>query len=183
MSDYQRIVSYLYRYQNGKKGGNVGIVRVETRADGLRLFFHIKDEKMEDERYIKAYFYFHEDQKKKGIFVDRFPCFRGYCSYKNMIRDVDRFSDRDLNGFNGMVFYDENGLLYGTCWDEKEIIEGRIELMDSLKKQEFTEEKREALEKQQEVMEEKREAPERQQEVMEEKKELEEEKTEEIKCL
>ncbi|MDO4556163.1 MAG: hypothetical protein Q4B70_13620, partial [Lachnospiraceae bacterium] len=128
MAEYQRIVSYLYKYNHGQKGGNTGFVRVETRADGLRLFFQIKDLNVMDEKELKVYFYFHEQEKKKGIFVDKFLCSRGYCEYKQTINQDQILKDKELRDLDGMVFYDEDGLLYGTCWDEREIADGGIEL-------------------------------------------------------
>lgn len=126
MAEYRRIVSYLYKYTNGQKGENVGFVRIETRADGLRLFFHVKDLRMMDERNIKAYFYFHEGEQKKAIFVDEFLCSRGNCEYKETKKEKELLGDKELLDLDGMVFYDSKGLLYGTCWDEREIIEGNI---------------------------------------------------------
>lgn len=136
MAEYQRIVSYLYKYNNGQKGENTGFVRVETRKDGLRLFFHVKDMRMMDERKLKAYFYFHKDGKKKGIFVDEFLCSRGNCEYKRTIpeRNIEGF--RELKDMDGMVFYDSRGLVYGTCWDEREIGGEEIELPGMEKKPE-----------------------------------------------
>lgn len=128
MAEYRRIVSYLYKYTNGQKGENVGFVRVETRSDGLRLFFHVKDLRMMDERKIKAYFYFHEGEQKKAIFVDEFLCSRGNCEYKEIKNEREILGERELLELDGMVFYDQKGLLYGTCWDEREIVEGNIML-------------------------------------------------------
>lgn len=131
MAEYRRIVSYLYKYENGKKGENTGFVRVETRQDGIRLFFHIKDLRMMDVRNLKVYFYFHQNEKKKGIYVDEFLCSRGYCEYKKTISESILGDNGTLNQMDGMVFYDEHGLLYGTCWDEREITQGEIELPES----------------------------------------------------
>ena len=136
MAEYQRIVSYLYKYTNGQKGENVGFVRVETRSDGLRLFFHVKDLRMMDERRLKAYFYFHEGEQKKGIYVDEFLCSRGYCEYKKTLPIEQVIQNRELHDLDGMIFYDQKGLLYGTCWDEREIVEGNIELPGMEKRQE-----------------------------------------------
>lgn len=139
MAEYQRIVSYLYKYNNGQKGENTGFVRVETRKDGLRLFFHVKDMRMMDERKLKAYFYFHKDGKKKGIFVDEFLCSRGNCEYKRTMPEGSIEGFRELKDMDGMVFYDSRGLVYGTCWDEREIGGEGIELPGMEKKPEVKE--------------------------------------------
>ena len=35
LSDYQRIVSYLYEYHHGIKGSNVGFAKIEKRQRGM----------------------------------------------------------------------------------------------------------------------------------------------------
>ena len=42
LSDYQRIVSYLYEYHHGIKGSNVGFAKIEKRQNRLRVYFHVK---------------------------------------------------------------------------------------------------------------------------------------------
>ena len=42
LSDYQRIVSYLYEYHHGIKGSNVGFAKIEKRQNQLRVYFHVK---------------------------------------------------------------------------------------------------------------------------------------------
>lgn len=124
MSGYRRIVSYLYKYANGKKTENTGFVRVETREDGVRLQIHLKDLKMMDERQIKIYFYIHNNEEIKTVFVDEFLCSRGNCEYKKLLAHGELTVDFDA--INGVVFFDSNGLLYGSCWDEREIKESQI---------------------------------------------------------
>ena len=121
MAEYQRIVSYLYKYRHGQKGENVGFVRIDTRPDGLRLFFHIRDLRMMDERNLSTYFYFHQDGHKKGIFVDKFLCSRGCCEYKTTRKEEEIPGFLGLGKMDGMVFYEGEELWYGTCWDEREL--------------------------------------------------------------
>ncbi len=43
MSGYQRMVSYLYRYEKGIKGQNVGYARIELRNDRCRITVRFQD--------------------------------------------------------------------------------------------------------------------------------------------
>lgn len=119
MNQYRRIVSYLYKYGNGKKGENTGFVRIDTRPEGIRLHFRMKDLKMMDEKRLKVYFYFHRENRLQLVFVDEFLCTRGNCEYKKLV--LPDFSDSDFEKLNGIVFLDRKGLVYGSCWDEREI--------------------------------------------------------------
>ena len=121
MNQYRRIVSYLYKYDNGKKGENTGFLRIDTKEAGIRLHLRIRDLRMMDERRLKMYFYFHRENRLQLVFVDEFLCMRGNCEYKKMI--FPDFSDRDFEKISGVVFLDGQGLLYGSCWDEVEISE------------------------------------------------------------
>ena len=126
MSGYRRIVSYLYKYVQGKKTENTGFVRVENREDGLRLQFHLKDLKMMDERSIKIYFYFHDEDRIKTIFVDEFTCQRGNCEYKKVFPLEEE--PVDLKQMDGILFWENQKLLYGSCWDDREISEEKIDI-------------------------------------------------------
>lgn len=42
MPTYQRMVSYLYEYRGGERGGNVGYVRLEIREDVAKMIFSIR---------------------------------------------------------------------------------------------------------------------------------------------
>ena len=39
MSNYKRLVSYMYNYESGIKRNNVGYARVESKMDSARLIF------------------------------------------------------------------------------------------------------------------------------------------------
>ena len=56
LSDYQRIVSYLYEYHHGIKGSNVGFAKIEKRQNRLRVYFHVKTNEQALE--YKIYFYY-----------------------------------------------------------------------------------------------------------------------------
>ena len=130
MNQYRRIVSYLYKYGNGKKGENTGFVRIDTRPEGIRLHVRIKDLRMMDEKRLKIYFYFHKENRMQLIFVDEFLCLRGNCEYKKMV--LPDFTDGDFERMNGVIFLDEQGLLYGSCWDEREISEELLEREEAM---------------------------------------------------
>ena len=130
MSEYRRIVSYLYRYSHGKKGENAGYVRVENREDGLRIQFHIQELRTSNKSSVKMYFYIHEKQHTRTFFVDECVFYPGNCEYKNTISSKTELPD--LSEIHGVIFMKENTLIYGSCWDDREIIESQILLNDTV---------------------------------------------------
>lgn len=136
MSEYRRVVSYLYKYVKGKKEENTGYVRVENRQDGLRIQFHIMDLRMTHKSPMKVYFYIHKKENIQTFFVDEFLFSQGNCEYKNTI--LPQTDLPDLSEIHGVIFMKENTLIYGSCWDDREIIEEQILLHDSVQKIEET---------------------------------------------
>jgi len=151
MNQYRRIVSYLYKYDNGKKGENTGFLRLDTREEGIRLHLRIKDLRMMDERRLKMYFYFHKENRLQLVFVDEFLCIRGNCEYKKMV--FPDLSDRDFEKINGVVFLDGNDLLYGSCWDEREISENLLAVETEEREEKFVAEQKGKEEKNREKSE------------------------------
>jgi hypothetical protein len=43
MSDYRRLISYIYAYEGGEKKNNTGYAKVEIRADRCRIYVNVKD--------------------------------------------------------------------------------------------------------------------------------------------
>ena len=42
MSDYRRLISYIYEYEGKEKGKNVGFVKLEARNGQCRLHVNVK---------------------------------------------------------------------------------------------------------------------------------------------
>jgi hypothetical protein len=43
MSDYRRLISYIYAYEGGEKKNNTGYAKVEIRADQCRIYVNVKN--------------------------------------------------------------------------------------------------------------------------------------------
>lgn len=57
MLDYKRFISYLYSYVEGKKGINVGYIRLEQRQGICRLTMNIQDRHGVEDGHYKVYLY------------------------------------------------------------------------------------------------------------------------------
>ena len=57
LSDYKRIVSYIYDYQDGVKKSNVGFARVEARNDQCKITIHLKAPSLNNNT-LKAYMFY-----------------------------------------------------------------------------------------------------------------------------
>ena len=84
LSDYQRIVSYLYEYHHGIKGSNVGFAKIEKRQNRLRVYFHVKTNEQALE--YKIYFYYFHQGAMNGIYLDTVKRNDAIIEFKNTIK-------------------------------------------------------------------------------------------------
>lgn len=114
MSDYQRIVSYLYEYNHGIKGSNVGFARIEKRQQQLKVYFHVKT----NERALpyKIYFYRFHEGTMEGILLDTFQKNDVVIEMKHTYPLIT-----DLDQVDGFLIYHSNQLFFGSEWNDKTI--------------------------------------------------------------
>ncbi|MEQ2709799.1 DUF6128 domain-containing protein [Anaerostipes amylophilus] len=149
MSDYQRIVSYLYEYHHGIKGSNVGFAKIEKRQNQLRVYFHVKtnDQALE----YKIYFYHFHEGTMEGIFLDTIRRNDAIIEFKKNYPVIENFEEMD-----GFLIYHSNEHFFGSQWKELPIIirsfkpleipDAKPEIVETIEKTEETKETKETEE-------------------------------------
>lgn len=115
MSDYQRIVSYLYEYHHGVKGSNVGFAKIEKRKDQLRIYFHVKTN--EQALQYQIYFYRFHQGTMEGIFLDTINRSDAIIEFKNTYPVI-----KDFEKMDGFLIYHSNDHFFGSQWKDHPII-------------------------------------------------------------
>ena len=115
LSDYQRIVSYLYEYHHGIKGSNVGFAKIEKRQDQLKVYFHVKtnDQALE----YKIYFYRFYQGTMEGIYLDSLKREDTIIEFKNSYSIPQNFEEMD-----GFLVYHSKDHFFGSQWKDHPII-------------------------------------------------------------
>ena len=143
LSDYQRIVSYLYEYHHGIKGSNVGFAKIEKRQNHLRVYFHVKtnDQALE----YKIYFYHFHEGTMEGIFLDTIRRSDAIIEFKKNYPVIENFEEMD-----GFLIYHSNEHFFGSQWKELPIIirsfkpleipDAKPEIVETIEKTEETKE-------------------------------------------
>lgn len=143
LSDYQRIVSYLYEYHHGIKGSNVGFAKIEKRQNQLRVYFHVKtnDQALE----YKIYFYHFHEGTMEGIFLDTIRRSDAIIEFKKNYPVIENFEEMD-----GFLIYHSNEHFFGSQWKELPIIirsfkpleipDAKPEIVETIEKTEETKE-------------------------------------------
>lgn len=114
MSDYQRIVSYLYVYHHGIKGANAGFAKIEKRQKQLRLYFHVKTN--DKALKYKIYFYRFRQGTMEGILLDDIQRSDTVIEFKNnypLIAELDKI--------DGFLIYHSNDYFFGSQWKDRPI--------------------------------------------------------------
>lgn len=114
MSDYQRIVSYLYEYHHGIKGANVGFAKIEKRQKQLRLYFHVKTN--DKSLKYKIYFYRFRHGTMEGILLDSIQRSDTVIEFKNTYPLI-----AELDTIDGFLIYHSNDYFFGSQWKDHPI--------------------------------------------------------------
>lgn len=121
MTDYQRILSYLYRYEKTEKRECLGFVKAEQKTGGLRLTIQIDDERLVQGMKLKLCFY---EKKEEGWQVWQMDSF-GTQEHKEELHltySVDKLPEGfQIKGQSGIFLYYQDGFYYGSVWIGEEI--------------------------------------------------------------
>ena len=91
MSEFHRMITYLYLYEQGVKNRNIGFAKVEKREQRCFLEIHMKNT-----GYslcpVPVYFYVQQQEKLVGIPLGNFSLTRGNGEFKTVL-DAERLKD------------------------------------------------------------------------------------------
>lgn len=123
MAEYKRIVSYLYKYEKGIKGTNVGYVKLEIRQNNLKILIHIQDERAINDKDFQVYFYYRDGSLLKGILSGSLQFFQGESTFRSETLEQSVFdSNYSLDKIGGVIVHYNEDFAYGTEWDDKPIV-------------------------------------------------------------
>ena len=136
MSQYQRMVSYLYEYKQGVKGANVGYVRIEQRGAGCRISLQMRSRNLGQLSDVAVF-----RQGRDGIryytigaLVERngdYRC-RIETESKNLMGSGIDFSDVD-----GIVLYQDDTYYIATTWKNQSVYLGNSRIWDPAEPEEL----------------------------------------------
>lgn len=137
MAEYRRFISYMYLYENGRKAGNSGFVRVESRNGQCRLHMHMTGMYGPGDAAYDVYMLIRETGGYIGISMGHL-IIQGQIGERDVLTDSNHLfgTGYALDRVSGMVVLVSDGRVYGTRWDdeplETECFSGREQLGDNL---------------------------------------------------
>ncbi len=130
MSQYKRIVSYIYQYIDGEKGQNMGYLRLEQKAKQCRIVVQMKAVPVE--LMPQVWLYKQRDTGIEYINIGKLSVFSGSLQCKvTTVADNIFMSGHTATDFDGAIIYINNKEYYATTWTDDGLFIGEIVNMSS----------------------------------------------------
>lgn len=131
MSQYRRIVSYLYQYLNGEKGQNIGYVRLEQKGRQCRIAVQMRA--METNFMPEVWLFKQKSASIEYISIGKLLAYSGNLQIKTVTNTDDVCSSgHPASDFDGAIIYISDKEYYATTWTNESIYIG--EKIDMLSK-------------------------------------------------
>lgn len=133
MADYQRILSYLYRYEKAEKRECPGFVKAEQRAGSLKLTIQIDDERLIQGMELKLYFYEKQGEQWQVRQLDTVIA-QEHKEELHLIYPADKLPEGfRIKGQSGVLLYYQDSFYYGSIWIGEEIPAEILEILRQYK--------------------------------------------------
>lgn len=121
MADYQRILSYLYRYEKAEKKECLGFVKAEQKSGSLKLTIQIDDERLLQGMELKLCFYERQGENWQVWQMDAVTA-QEHKEELHLTYPADTLPKGfRIKGQSGVILYYQDGFYYGTVWIGEEI--------------------------------------------------------------
>lgn len=128
MSNYQRLISYIYTYEGGIRGKNIGFAKLETRGSQCRITVNVK-KIFVGGNPVGVYLLSGQDEVKIGTLFAR----NGAGEFRTMVNSADvENSGHSLEEFYGLSVHDVESAWrsYTTIWEDAVAHAAEVELAD-----------------------------------------------------
>lgn len=120
MQTYRRFVSYVYQYENGKKAGNRGFIKVEARGNTCSMQIALKGVCRDASGSCKVFGFKREDGLLKGSLLAECPVRTGVVQEQlAFLRSSMGNAGYSLHELSGVIFQGDDQTMYGTQWDDE----------------------------------------------------------------
>lgn len=127
MAGMKRFVTYIYAYEDKKKGSNIGFARIDIRGEDCRLEIHLRG------AYVKqatcnVYLFRENSGKMQGFKIGEMQLVNGNGDYVAILK-VGRIADSTfpMGDMDGIVLLSEDKSMFMSRWKEGNVIEVCLE--------------------------------------------------------
>lgn len=119
--EYNRMVAYIYSYNNGLKNRNTGFARIEIRNDNVKIKINMKTAYTEGYSIWGIYLFFRRDNKVCGIKLGEMPLRGGMgeFTYTGNAMDIEK-TNMDFDSVKGlfMISGRDRSHMFASEWDD-----------------------------------------------------------------
>lgn len=130
MSDYKRLVAYIYLYDKGIKVKNSGFAKIECRNDKLRVNISIKGYFGEQQSNWKVYLLNESRKKLKTILLGDLKC-KGQGAEFKYAEDLGNILTVPFDNIKGLAIISKSGQKYATFWQDTDLLVDDIVISDN----------------------------------------------------
>lgn len=131
MTDYKRMISYMYQYENGVKKNNVGYARIEAKNGQYKITLHMQLLGQSDSVF-PTYLIHRGEEYPDLIYI-------GDSLLKNQLIDSKFTADETnimvsgyrLPDMGGLLIFLNNDIFFASIWDDRPIVAN--ELLEAMK--------------------------------------------------
>lgn len=131
MSQYQRLISYLYRYESGVKKENTGYARIELRGEFCRITVQLQENMQNTslQKLPEAFLFIQKDWGMERIAAGQMRGNgNGYRCRIETRADNIMDSGKSFSDLDGLVLYLNDDLFYATTWKDIVVSLGQEEV-------------------------------------------------------
>ena len=121
MADYQRILSYLYRYEKAEKKECFGFVKAEQKSGSLKLTIQIDDERLLQGMELKLCFYERQGESWQVWQLDTLITQEHKEEIHLTYPSAMLPAGFRIKGQSGVLLYYQDAFYYGSVWIGEEI--------------------------------------------------------------
>lgn len=125
MNHYQRMICYLYEYNRGQKGANVGYVRLEQRGERCRVQIQMRGRNLEKSPV--AAFFKQESTGVRLLKIREMQEGKGewFCRVESRVDNLLE-KGRSLEEMDGIFLYVSDVLHFASTWKLQDIYAGKV---------------------------------------------------------
>lgn len=126
MSEYKRLISYIYNYEKGIKKNNVGFAKVELRNGQCKISINIKAASLNGQK-LRTYVFYRDNKKMIQIRLAESGVKNGGFEWKGITNASNIMNTgHNFDQLGGVLLYYSMDKYFATEWDDQPIMLTRL---------------------------------------------------------
>lgn len=122
VSEYKRLISYIYNYEKGIKKNNVGFAKIELRNNQCKISINIKAASLNGQK-LRTYVFYRENRKMIQILLSEAVVKNGVFEWKGITNANNIMNTGcNFNQLGGVLLYYSLNKYFATEWDDQPIM-------------------------------------------------------------